>query len=141
MRRSTMAFLLVTVLTLAGGAQLGAQDSRVEAALEATEAWLNLVDEGEYAQSWEEAAAYFRGAVDRDEWQKTMKGARKPLGKVLSRELTEAKYHSRLAGAPDGEYVVVRFNTSFSNKAEAVETIAPMLDPDGRWRVSGYYIK
>ncbi|MGB5422961.1 MAG: DUF4019 domain-containing protein [Desulfobacterales bacterium] len=27
------------------------------------------------------------------------------------------------------------------NKASAVETITPMLDKDGQWRVSGYYIK
>ena len=24
---------------------------------------------------------------------------------------------------------------------DAVETITPMLDPDGQWRVSGYFIK
>ncbi|MEJ2473814.1 MAG: DUF4019 domain-containing protein [Desulfobacterales bacterium] len=27
------------------------------------------------------------------------------------------------------------------NKTAAVETITPMLDKDGQWRVSGYYIK
>ncbi|MGA9534411.1 MAG: DUF4019 domain-containing protein [Desulfobacterales bacterium] len=27
------------------------------------------------------------------------------------------------------------------NKTSAVETITPMLDKDGQWRVSGYYIK
>jgi hypothetical protein len=70
-----------------------------------------------------------------------MRGARSPLGEVVSRELMEAKYQSRLAGAPDGEYVVIRFKTSFSNKADALETVVPMLDPDSRWRVSGYYFK
>jgi hypothetical protein len=37
--------------------------------------------------------------------------------------------------------VIVQFDTSFANKKEAVETITPMLDPDGQWKVSGYYIK
>jgi hypothetical protein len=27
------------------------------------------------------------------------------------------------------------------NKRSAVETITPMRDPDGQWRVSGYFIK
>ena len=35
-----------------------------------------------------------------------------------------------------GKYVY-----SFGNKKAAVETITPMLDKDGKWRVSGYYIK
>ena len=138
---STLLIISLTVLTLVGGASIEAEDSPVETALEVAEAWLELVDEGEYAKSWEEAAAYFRGAVRLDDWQQTMMGARSPLGEVVSRELMEAKYQSRLAGAPDGEYVLIRFKTSFSNKADTVETVVPMLDPDGRWRVSGYYFK
>jgi hypothetical protein len=44
-------------------------------------------------------------------------------------------------GAPDGKYVVIRYETSFRNKKAATETVTPMLDADGRWRVSGYFIK
>jgi len=44
-------------------------------------------------------------------------------------------------GAPDGEYVVIRFSTSFEKKQSAIESITPMLDSDGVWRVSGYFIK
>jgi ribosomal protein S17E len=40
-----------------------------------------------------------------------------------------------------GEYVVIQFETSFENKKTAVETVTPMMDKDGIWRVSGYYIK
>ena len=66
---------------------------------------------------------------------------RKPLGNVLSRNLMFTKYTNTLPGAPDGEYVVIQYKTSFENKASAVETVTPMLDTDGIWRVSGYYIK
>ena len=34
-----------------------------------------------------------------------------------------------------------RFESSFEHKASAVETVTPMKDADGTWRVSGYYIK
>jgi hypothetical protein len=46
-----------------------------------------------------------------------------------------------LPGAPDGQYVVIQFETSFENKHNAVETVTPMLEPNGQWRVSGYYIR
>jgi hypothetical protein len=46
-----------------------------------------------------------------------------------------------LPGAPDGDYVVIKFASSFENKASAVETVTPMKDTDGKWHVSGYYIK
>jgi hypothetical protein len=44
-------------------------------------------------------------------------------------------------GAPDGQYVLIQFETVFEKKAQSIETITPMLDADRTWRVSGYYIK
>jgi len=35
----------------------------------------------------------------------------------------------------------MQFDTSFANKKAAIETVTPMLDTDGTWRVAGYYIK
>ncbi len=48
---------------------------------------------------------------------------------------------SSLPGAPDGNYVVIQFKTTFEHKAQAVETVTPMLENDGVWRVTGYFIK
>jgi hypothetical protein len=47
---------------------------------------------------------------------------------------------SSLPGAPDGSYVVIELSTSFEKKAEAIETVTPMLE-EGVWRVSGYFIR
>ena len=33
------------------------------------------------------------------------------------------------------------YASSFEHKKAAVETVTPMLDKDGHWRVSGYFIK
>jgi len=109
-------------------------------AMSAAEQWLSLVDEGKYAESWDAAAPYFRAAVGRDRWVETLNGFRKPLGDRLERKLSSARFTDSLPGAPDGKYLVIQFRTSFSNKRSAVETVTPMLDEDGTWRVSGYFI-
>jgi hypothetical protein len=111
------------------------------AALPAAKAWLGLVDTGQYAESWDDAASYFKGAVPKEQWVKTMQAARQPFGANLSREVRSSRYHTALPGAPDGEYVVFQFKTSFENKKKAIETVTPMKDSDGTWRVSGYYMK
>ena len=54
---------------------------------------------------------------------------------------TAGEYQTSLPGAPDGQYVVIQFKTSFENKRSAVETVTPMFGKDQRWRVSGYYIR
>jgi hypothetical protein len=115
--------------------------SNEKAAQAAAERWLSVVDGGDYARSWAEAAISFKRIVDQPGWEKSLSGVRAPLGRVRSRTLKTARYSTTLPGAPDGEYVVIQFDTSFENKQSAVETVTPMKEPDGRWRVSGYFIK
>ena len=110
-------------------------------AIIAAEVWLELIDTEKYEASWHEAASYFQGAVSTEQWLSSMQSVRNPLGQKLSRSLKSKQYHTSLPGAPDGEYVVIQFNTSFEYKRSAVETVTPMKDKDGKWRVSGYYIK
>ena len=66
---------------------------------------------------------------------------REPLGKCTSRKVLDSTYSTSLPGVPDGEYVVIQFEAGYEHKATAIETVTPMLDGDGTWRVSGYYIK
>ena len=119
-----------------------AEDVSAEApAVVAAEAWLKLVDDGQYAGSWEQAAEYFRAIMKQQAWEDSIASLRESLGKVITRTLKTQKYVTSMPGAPDGEYVVIQFTTSFENKESAVETVTPMIDEDGVWRVSGYYIK
>jgi hypothetical protein len=60
---------------------------------------------------------------------------------VASRKVKSKSYKTSLPGAPDGEYVVIEFETSFEHKKSSIETVTPMVEKDGNWRVSGYYIK
>jgi hypothetical protein len=112
-----------------------------KAAITAAEQWLSLVDSGSYQQSWSKAAAYFRNAITEEKWVQSLRAVRTPLGRLISRKVKSAAYKTSLPGAPDGEYVVIQFETSFENKKSAIETVTPMLEKDGTWRVSGYYIK
>ncbi len=118
-----------------------AQQKPEQLAQQAAESWLALVDSGKYADSWQEAAQMFKAAVSKEKWQSMVQPVRDPLGKLLSRKLKSATYTKTLPGAPDGEYVVIQYDTSFAHKESAVETITPMLDKDGKWRISGYFIK
>lgn len=108
---------------------------------QSAEKWLALVDSGKYAESWDEASELFKSAITKEQWQKTLKSTLGPLGKLQSRKLKSAIFAKSLPGAPDGEYVVIQYDSSFENKKSAVETLTPMRDKDGTWRVSGYFIR
>ena len=112
-----------------------------EDAVDAAINWLLLIDGEKYAESWSEAADYFKSAIPQDQWVSMMNSAKKPLGKVVMREMKEKRDFTTIPGAPDGRYVVIKFNTSFANKKSATETVTPKLEPNGQWLVSGYYIE
>ena len=131
----------VIIIVLLSGISWATNAEKENEAVTAAEKWLALVDAGKYSESWREAAAYFRSAVKQDQWEQSLQSVRMPLGKVISRQLKIKAYQTTLPGAPDGQYVVIQFETSFQNKRSAIETVTPMLDKDGQWRVSGYYIK
>ena len=103
--------------------------------------WLELVDGKNYAKSYDDAASFFKVMVKKDDWIGTLCNLRSMLGPVESRQLVSKKYETKMPGAPDGEYVILVYKTRFDKKSGAQEVVVPMLDPDGKWRVSGYYIK
>jgi hypothetical protein len=112
-----------------------------QAAISVAGAWLNLVDQGRYSDSWQQAATLFQAAFNKEQWVTSLQAIRQSLGKVISRKLNKKQYTHTLPGAPDGQYVVIEFFTVFENKKNAVETITPMMDSDGHWKVSAYYIR
>ncbi len=133
--------IVVIVLNLSVCAAVAGTSGKEAAAVAAAEQWLAMTDEESYAQSWKEAAELFRNAVTQVQWEQSLQAVRKPLGKLISRKVTAKTYKTALPGAPDGQYVVIEFASSFERKKSAVETVTPMMDKDGKWRVSGYYIK
>jgi hypothetical protein len=136
-----VSHVLAVVLLLAIFVPVQAQQKPEQLAQQSAEVWLTLVDSGKYADSWQEASQLFKAHVTKEQWQNALQATRDPLGKKLSRKLKSATYKTALPGAPDGEYVVIQFESTFERKQSAVETVTPMLDRDGKWRVSGYYIK
>ena len=137
----TRALVFVGILAASFAAPALAADKPEDLAQVAAESWLKLTDSGDAGASWDQAARLFKGAVTREQWTQALAGVRPPLGKVVSRKVTSRQYSEKVPGAPDGKYVTIQYETVFENKASAVETVTPMLDPDGVWRVSGYFVR
>jgi hypothetical protein len=142
MNRSKGLYSIVCVLIiLLSWIPALANETAEKKAVEVSNNWLILIDGGGYAESWKTAAAFFKNAVSKEQWEQSLNIARKPLGKAIKRSIKSKQYTTSLPGAPDGEYVVIRYETVFENKKSSIETVTPMIDKDGKWRVSGYYIK
>jgi hypothetical protein len=118
------------------------------AAVTVAEKWLALVDAGDYAESWRQASSLFksgvqtsslyRSGVSEQQWQSSLAPVQAQLGKAMSRNLRSKQCAEGLPGEPDGEYVVLEYETIFEGKKNGTETIFLMKESDGEWRISGY---
>ena len=141
MKRKSLLVIAVVLSGLISGVFVHAQDEAEKLAQEAAQKWLATIDAGEFAAGWEQAAELMKSVVTKEQLSQQLGSVRGPLGDVVSRKLKSAQFMRRLPGAPDGQYVVLQYETGFTNKSLAIETITPAKEKDGVWRVSGYYIK
>lgn len=134
MRKLAIVFL---VLFLAFTKLAVAQDAEDKARF-AAEQWIVLVDDGQYDQSWKEAAKSFQTWITSEDWQKKAAADRTQMGHKTSRKLKELKASNSAKGMAAGQYVYVKYQSSFENKKTVTETITTVLEGDGTWRVASY---
>jgi hypothetical protein len=110
--------------------------------IEAGAKWLALLDEGKLGTAWDVSSAYLKSVVSRKKWVTEIGKARKPLGKLATRKVGRfARAHS-LPGAPEGDYSIVEFDSTFANDKHATEQVIWMFENKSKsWRVSGYFIR
>ncbi len=140
MKNKHLSGILVLLVVVIGLPPAYGQESKA-AAQAAAESWLGLVDSQQYANSWQTAAAFFKNAVTEQKWEDAAQTARNPLGSLKSRTVKSTTSTKTLPGAPDGDYVVLQFNTTFERKAAALETVTMVRESDGNWRVVGYFVR
>ena len=106
------------------------------------EAVLSEIDNGVYVLDHRYAST-FKGLVTQEQWRDKLTAVRVPLGKVITRGVLSSSYNTILPGAPDGEYVVLQFETQFENKKTAVETVIMVLEnkESDEWKLTSYFIK
>ena len=138
--RKIVSFLLGSLLAASAFAQQP-EPGVVDTAKSTAQRWVEVVDHAQYAESWDEAAQVFRNAISKPDWERAVAAARAPFGALEKRELISATYAEQLPHSPAGKYVVIQYRTQFAGGKSAIETVTPMKDADGNWRVVGYYIR
>jgi Protein of unknown function (DUF4019) len=140
-RRQILLLIVASGLSAAGVGPAWAQDPRGTIAQKEARTWLASTDRGDAAASWGASGKQFQNAISADKWGDSLKQVRPPLGAVVERSILSTEFPKSFPGAPDGEYALLVFRTSFANKIDSRETVTLQHEADGAWRVVGYYVK
>lgn len=103
--------------------------------------FLQLIDNGEFETARKEGAELLKQKVTLNGWIAKLDGVQTTLGSVIDREQIDVSYSTTAKDSPDGEYVMLTFNSKYKRKIDVKETIIVMLDKNRGWRVAGYFFK
>lgn len=131
----SLAFALLLVAVPQTATPTTAVTAADRGAETAARTWLALVDTGRWDESFQQTGGDFRRLNTATTWAQVSQKVRAPLGAVRSRTLIGQE---EVPAGPGG-YVLVKFRTSFANKADATETLT-LAQENGVWRIMGIYI-
>jgi hypothetical protein len=96
--------------------------------------WLTLIDDSNY-----KGGIAQMGPQTRKDNVESLSRLREPMGAMATRNLKDIKLEKTQAGMPAGQYAVIRYESSFANRATAVETVTLAMTK-GAWAVVGYRV-
>jgi len=113
---------------------------KVEQAKPAAVEFLGLIDGGKYVESWESSAGLMRDKVTRNDWVDKLNKARNLSGDLVQRVQKSASYATEAKDSPEGEYIMLIYESDFQRAEDVSEYVTLMLEGD-EWKVAGYFMQ
>jgi len=137
--KKTLLFVMILGLFFAlASAPAFADESKIqEEAQKFVLEWLTLVDNGRYAETWDDMAGVFKGTITKENWVHDLTEYRKPFGKLVKRE---GKYITKSSDPSLGDYFIYQYISAFEKKGKVSEAVSIIRDEKGKWTVLGYTI-
>ncbi len=108
------------------------------AAVAATVPILERLDAGDYDAVRDAASPLLKEQVSPEEWLVQVEALRGPLGTHKSRAVGAVTYVTNPWGAPQGEYVIVSYDSHWQN-GSIHENLSMQRQPNGAWALAGYH--
>lgn len=109
-------------------------------ALEEAMTWLNKIDEGRYAESWQMTSASIKNRTTEKQWIIGMEQIRAPMGAVTKRKIISVKPGKTITKETQQRNVIAQFSTTFKDQNSVTEFVTLQLENNQEWLVSAYYI-
>ena len=85
--------------------------------------FLEHLDRQEVETAWLLMTPHFRDLHDALTWQEEQQTLRRVYGPLISRSSKAFSCQETFYHAPDGNYAIVQFDSTFQNKRKAIETV------------------
>ena len=136
------AILILSVLAIIFVPQFTNKPDKNKAAAAENAAleFLQMVDAGKYADSWQISDPFLRKTIPVDAWEEKLTKIRETFGELSERSLDDANFTAAAEELPESEFILLEYNSRFALK-EMNEIVTVVRGEDNLWRVIGYFIQ
>lgn len=113
-------------------------DSEKIKARSVCEKWMKIIDQKDFTSAYKRTSVYFKTTVPIEDWKKFQSGL-KVYGLLSKRKFIAAEFFQGKAENKTFEYIVCKFQSSFTKKTSRVETISVIKEAN-EWKIMGYFI-
>ena len=113
---------------------------KVEQAQPVANAFLAKLDDGKFVESWQGSAALMKDKITQQEWVEKLTKARELSGDLVQRERKSSTYATKIEDSPEGEYIMLIYDSSFKKADDVSEYVTVMLEGE-QWKVAGYFMQ
>lgn len=113
--------------------------------------WLAVIDAERYNEAWGQCSDGLQADISAVEWSEGLAKVRGQLGIPIARKMAKLVPTDYLPDAPNGDYMVVSFESEFAGRSESTNEIVVLEKAvvftselqealQGKWVVAAYYI-
>lgn len=110
-----------------------------DVARQSVDAWLSLLDAGDFSAAYDATGSYFRASVTAEEFRNSMEQRLALLGALESRTLASTQRLTTVPDAPPGDYFVFEFDGVYELRPNARERVTAVSESN-EWPVVGIYL-
>lgn len=137
--KQKLIVILVMLASFSYGSVVQAEFFSSAALLQA-EAFVAVIDKGDYLSAYASGLPFIRFQARQDEWIADQEMAVEFLGKVIDRQLMTVRSRDSYPGLPDGNYLVVSYESRTEHKVKAIEVLLLSQQNQG-WQVCRYSVR
>lgn len=135
-----MKRLLLLVIIFSLSSSISIANLFPSQAISKAEQFISLIDKQDYQAAYLSGSELLKLYFTENEWIIDRARSDKLLGHVLKRKLVTVKARDTYPGLPDGQYMVVYYESQTKLKAKAAEVLLVARNFD-RWEVCSYRLK
>lgn len=133
-----LIIMLISIISIYSASAQKYTDQYIKDASIVAESWLSNINNNQYDNAFQMLSNEVKVRYKQETWINLINELMLEFGELESRKTTEKKFQSEVEGMEDGFYVLIDYNSSYTNTIDHNEHILLKQNDKIKWEIVDY---